>query len=65
MATKLAQSLEVSRDYLVGNTDIELDKATLNRIKEATRFSDEEKNHIYITLDALIRDLKNKHAYAH
>lgn len=64
MATKLAKALEVSLDYLVGNTDIELDKAAMNRIQEVTRFNEEEKNHIYVTLDAMIRDFKNKHAYA-
>ena len=64
MATKLAQALEVSLDYLVGNTDIELDKAMLNRIQEINMLSDENKEHIYITLDALIRDFKNKQAYA-
>lgn len=64
MATKLAQALEVSLDYLVGNTDIELDKAAMSRIQEVTQFNEEEKNHIYITLDAMIRDFKNKHAYA-
>ncbi len=65
MATKLAQSLEVSLDYLVGNTDVELDKAAMDRIQEVTQFSEEEKKHIYVTLDAMIRDFKNKHAYAH
>ena len=64
MATKLAQALEVSLDYLVGNTDIELDKAAMSRIQEVTQFNEEEKNHIYVTLDAMIRDFKNKHAYA-
>jgi len=64
MATKLAQALEVSLDYLVGNTDIELDKAMLNRVQEINMLSDENKEHIYVTLDALIRDFKNKQAYA-
>ncbi len=64
MATKIAQALQISLDYLVGNTDIELDKATLNRIQEIDRLSDENKNHIYVTVDALIRDFKNKQAYS-
>lgn len=64
MATKLAQALEVSLDYLVGNTDIELDKAMLNRVQEINRLSEDNKEHIYVTLDALIRDFKNKQAYA-
>lgn len=65
MATKLARALEVSLDYLVGTTDIELDKAILNRVQEVTQFNEEEKKHIFVTLDAMIRDFKNKHAYAH
>ena len=64
MATKLAQALEVSLDYLVGNTDIELDKAMLNRVQEINKLSEDNKEHIYVTLDALIRDFKNKQAYA-
>ena len=64
MATKLAKALEVSLDCLVGNTDIELDKAAMSRIQEVSQFNEEEKNHIYVTLDAMIRDFKNKHAYA-
>ena len=64
MATKLAQALEVSLDYLVGNTDTELDKAMLNRVQEINKLSEDNKEHIYVTLDALIRDFKNKQAYA-
>jgi transcriptional regulator with XRE-family HTH domain len=64
MATRLAQALEVSLDYLVGTTDIELDQAALSRIQEVTQFNEQEKNYIYVTLDAMIRDFKNKHAYA-
>ena len=48
-----------------GNSDIELDKNTLDRVQEVTKLTDNEKNHIYITLDALIRDFKAKKAYAH
>jgi transcriptional regulator with XRE-family HTH domain len=64
MAVKIAQALEVSLDFLTGNSDIELDKATLNRIQEVTKLSDKDKDYIYVTLDALIRDFKNKMAYA-
>lgn len=63
MATKLARALEVSLDYLVGSTDTEIDKATLERIKVLNRLAEKDKEHIYITLDALIRDFTNKQAY--
>ncbi|MFC3196330.1 helix-turn-helix domain-containing protein [Parapedobacter deserti] len=64
MAVKVAQALEVSLDYLTGNSDIELDKATLDRVQEVTKLSDKDKEYIFVTLDALIRDFKNKQAYA-
>jgi hypothetical protein len=58
MAIKIAQALEVSLDYLAGNTDVELDKNMLDRIQEVTRMNDKDKEHIFVTLDALIRDFK-------
>lgn len=64
MAVKIAQALEVSLDYLTGNSDIELDKATLDRVQEVTKLSDKDKEYIFVTLDTLIRDFKNKQAYA-
>lgn len=33
-------------------------------MQEVTKLSDKEKDYIFVTLDALIRDFKNKHAYA-
>ncbi|GAB3423667.1 hypothetical protein GCM10027516_23140 [Niabella aquatica] len=64
MAVKIAQALEVSLDYLTGNSDIELDKNTLDRVQEVTKLSDKDKEYIFVTLDALIRDFKNKQAYS-
>lgn len=63
MAVKILQALEVSLDYLTGNSDIELDKNTLDRVQEVTKLSDKDKEYIFVTLDALIRDFKNKQAY--
>lgn len=64
MAVKIAQALEVSLDYLTGNSDVEIDKATLDRVQEVTKLPEKDKDYIFVTLDALIRDFKNKHAYA-
>lgn len=64
MANKIAKALTVSLDYLVGNTDLELDIETLKRIEEVSKLSNENKKHIYILLDALIRDFKIKKAYS-
>lgn len=64
MANKIANALKVSLDFLVGNTDLELDTETLKRVEDISKLSDDNKKHIYILLDALIRDFKTKQAYA-
>ena len=63
MANKIANALKVSLDFLVGNTDLELDTETLKRVEDISKLSDDNKKHIYILLDALIRDFKTKEAY--
>ncbi|EGV42159.2 XRE family transcriptional regulator [Bizionia argentinensis JUB59] len=64
MATKIANALTVSLDFLFGNTDLELDTDTLKRVEDISKLSNENKKHIYILLDALIRDFKTKKAYS-
>lgn len=64
MATKIANSLNVSLDYLVGNTDLELDTKLLKRIELVSKLSDKEKEHIYVTIDALVRDFNAKKTYS-
>ncbi|MET3982123.1 transcriptional regulator with XRE-family HTH domain [Mucilaginibacter sp. UYP25] len=62
---RMADALEVSLDFLVGKTDLELDSLTLNRIREVTALPDEDKKQVFMVVDALIRDFKAKKAYAH
>jgi transcriptional regulator with XRE-family HTH domain len=64
MAIKIAQALEVSLDFLRGTSEVDLDKAVLDRVQEVTKLNEKEKDYIFVTPDALIRDFKNKHAYA-
>lgn len=64
MAVKIAKALEVSLDYLTGSTDMELDKATLDRIQEVTKLSEKDREYIFVTMDAMIRDFKTRKAYA-
>jgi transcriptional regulator with XRE-family HTH domain len=59
MAVKVAQALDISLDFLTGNSDIELNKDMMSRIREIATL----KEHLFTTLDALIRDFKNKQAY--
>jgi len=61
---RMADTLAVSLDFLVGKTDMELDRPTLNRIREVAGLSEEEKKQVFLLLDALIHDFKAKKAYA-
>ena len=64
MATKIANSLKISLDYLVGSTDLELDTELLKRIELVSKLNSKEKKHIYVTIDALVRDFNAKKAYS-
>lgn len=63
MAAKLADVLGVSLDYLVGKTDVELDKAILDKIAAIQRLPDEDKSHIMYSIDGLIQHAKTRLAY--
>jgi hypothetical protein len=63
-ATKLARTLEVSLDYLVGATDSEVDSTTLNRVIELQKLPSEIREKLYFFIDMSIRDHKAKAAYA-
>jgi len=63
-AAKLASLLEVSLDYLVGNSDIEVNTNMLNRVLQLQKLSDEDKTIALKLLDAFLRDSKAKQAYA-
>ena len=64
MVSKLADILGVSIDYLVGKTDIELDKSILNKVVTIQKLPVEDKDHIMYSLDGLIQHAKNRQAYA-
>jgi len=63
MAAKLASLLGVSLDYLVGNTDIELDKSILDKIVSIQKLPDEDKNCIMYSIEGLIQHAKTRQAY--
>ncbi len=64
VAMKVADTLEVSLDFLVGKTSLEIDTNTLKRIEEVSKLPDEAKSQVYLVIDALIRDYKAKQAYS-
>ena len=59
MASKIADTLGVTLDYLVKGGEYEqVDKETLKRLKEIQKMTPENKNHIFALLDAFIKQTK-------
>jgi len=57
-ASKMAQILDVSLDWLTGHTDLELDNKMIQRIQEVTKMNPKDKEHVFALLDAFIRQTK-------
>ena len=60
VASKIADVLEVSLDFLIGKQDVEVDSQLLKRVIDVQRMNEEDKEHILYTLDALIKSVKLK-----
>jgi transcriptional regulator with XRE-family HTH domain len=58
MATQLAEALEVSLDYLVGSTDVLLEKTIVNRVLDIQKLKENDKQHVFALLDAFIKQTK-------
>ena len=48
---KIAEALDVSLDYLVGSTDLQLEKNIINRIQSIQKLTDEDKGHLFALMD--------------
>jgi transcriptional regulator with XRE-family HTH domain len=64
VATRIADTLEVTLDFLAGKSDIVLDKPLTQKIAEIQKLPQEEKDCVNKLLDAFLRDYKTKKAYA-
>ena len=65
IANKIANALEVSLDYLVGNASSAVrDKKILQRMETIAEMPQGEQAQLFNVIDALIRDFKAKKAYA-
>ena len=64
VASKIADALEVSLDYLVGKTSVEIDSRTLNRLQDIQKLNEHDKATVFEMVDAFLRDRKAKKAYA-
>ena len=58
MATRLAEALEVSLDYLVGSTDILLEKNIVSKILDIQKLKENDRQHVFALLDAFIKQTK-------
>lgn len=65
IANKIANSLDVSLDYLVGNNSVIVtDKKILERMEAIATMPQDEQLQIFNVIDALVRDFKAKKAYS-
>jgi transcriptional regulator with XRE-family HTH domain len=64
IAKRIAEVFEVSLDYLVGNSDIVVDRVLLNKITDIQKLPEQERSVVTILLDAFLRDYKAKQAYS-
>jgi len=64
MAAAIAEALEVSLDYLVGNTDLLLEKKVVNKIIDIQKLGNEDKAHVFAMLDAFLQSQKAKKVFA-
>lgn len=64
VAAKMADYLDASLDFMVGASDQQLDKSTMNRILELQKLPDEVRDKLYYFIDMTIRDSKAKQAYS-
>lgn len=65
VASKIAEALEVSLNYLAGNSKVLLEKNIVKRITEIQQLPTDDKAHLFALMDACLRDHKAKKAYAH
>lgn len=66
-AVKLANLLQTSVGYLLGeseNDNLLKDPEMIKRLNQITEFNDQEREKIFFTLDAVIREIKNRKLYS-
>ncbi|OGS72026.1 MAG: transcriptional regulator [Flavobacteria bacterium RIFCSPLOWO2_12_FULL_35_11] len=63
VVAKIADALEVSIDFLVGKTNIVLDKKTIDRLEDMAKLPDEKRSYIFDLIDMCLRDFKTKKVY--
>ena len=54
VVVKISEALNVSLDYLVGSTNLILEKNIVNRIQSIQKLSNENKRHLFALMDAFL-----------
>jgi transcriptional regulator with XRE-family HTH domain len=54
VAVNIAEALDTSLDYLVGTTDLILEKGIVNRIQNIQKLTDIDKGHLFALMDAFL-----------
>lgn len=60
VASKIADVLETSIDFLIGKTAVTIDKQSLKRLEDIEALPDQEKQHILFAIDNMIKGAKLK-----
>jgi len=64
IATKIADALEVSLDFLVGKASLVVkDTNILDRMEDIAKLPADKRTELFNVLDALLRDYKTQQAY--
>lgn len=63
IAKKIADALGVSLDYLIGSTDLQIDKKMLYRLELLDKVNVEERERILHVIDSLLRDAQSMDAH--
>jgi transcriptional regulator with XRE-family HTH domain len=64
VAAAIADALDISLDYLVGNTDLMLEKNIVNKIVDIQQLNTEDRAHVFALLDAFLQSNKTKKVFA-
>jgi transcriptional regulator with XRE-family HTH domain len=63
VASKIADALKVSLDYLVGKSVQQIDQALLDKVLSIQQLPEEDREHILYSIDGLIQHAKTRIAY--
>ena len=64
VVSKIADALEVSVDYLLSKTTLELDKQAVKRLEDISKLPDDNKKFVLGLIDMALRDFKVRKAHA-